>query len=545
MSSEACTIVPLGACPAQPMQLQADGKVCIVGRSAGASIRLDHPSISRQHASFHFQNGRWTVTDLGSRHGTLLNGVALEPRQPMPLRGGDRIGLQPWALRFDLGATAAATVINTTDSGAGGTIVMVAPPLHESAAQRQLDLLIQSSISIYAASSEAEVSTAVTTACVEGTKCERALIVRVMGNDGRLEVIGAWPEGCVQKRPVSRTLVRAAMQGKPVRLSEDESFGAAQSIIGTGVTGALCIPITIDAHVDAFLYLDNFEANVNFDDVASFSQALGRWTGLAFMRLQSVELESRQRELLEELAVARQVQERMMGASSGSRGEVMWSMCSIPGQVVAGDIFGVHQSKTQTGVTVFLGDVSGKGLGPGLLMAAITAHLEAQLSAGIGAEKALYDLSNFVVSRATAGQFATFAMVEVDAVARKVQLFDAGHGYYLVVDHQGKAKKLEVDGGVPIGVLEDFLYEPTPISLDRGDRVLLFSDGLAEQRNEEGTMLGTELIAQALVGSTSCGEDVTRLSELLKGYAKQLKYADDVTIASVMLQADATTSSDR
>lgn len=521
------------------MQLQADGKACIVGRSAGASIRLDHPSISRQHASFHFQHGRWTITDLGSRHGTQLNGVALEPRQPMPLRGGDRIGLQPWILRFDLGTSSAATVVQASDAALGGTVLVMAPPAQESAAQRQLDLLIKSSVSIYAASTEIELATTVARACVEGSGCERALVVRFLSGDGRLEVIGAFPAGSEGKRPISRTLIRAAMQGKAVRLSEDESFGAAQSIVGTGVNGALCIPIMIDSHVESFLYLDQFEEKTNYDDVSSFIQALGRWTGLALMRLQRVELESRQRELLEELAIARQVQERMMGASTGAQGEVVWSMCSIPGQVVAGDIFGVHQSKTRLGVTVFLGDVSGKGLGPGLLMAAITAHLEAQLSAGVRAEKALYDLSNFVVARATSGQFATFVMIEVDPTERKVNLFDAGHGYYLVVDSNGLRKPIEVDGGVPIGVVEDFLYETTTISLAVGDRVLLFSDGLAEQRDEDGVMLGAQRVADALAGSRTCAEDVVRLSELLKGFAKSLKYADDVTIASVMLAADA------
>ena len=213
-------------------------------------------------------------------------------------------------------------------------------------------------------------------------------------------------------------------------------------------------------------------------------------------------------------------------------------MCSIPGQVVAGDIFGVHGSPTQSGVTVFLGDVSGKGLGPGLMMAAMTAHLEAQLSAGIRAEKAIGDLSNFVVSRSASECFVTFAMAEVDAAARKINFFDAGHGYYLIVDRTGNAKSFTVEAGIPIGIVDGHIYERNEIPIAIGDRIILFSDGLAEQRNDEGSMLGSERIAAALVGSCTFEDDVTRLTELLKTFAKNMKYADDVTIASVMLAAD-------
>ncbi|MDA1262033.1 MAG: SpoIIE family protein phosphatase [Planctomycetota bacterium] len=540
MSNESCTIVPLGACPASALQLQPDGKTCIIGRSAGASLRLDHQSISRQHASLVFSNGRWAVTDLGSRHGTTLNGVALEVRQPMPLRSGDRIGLNPWVLRFDMGQNEGATIVQASSMNSGGTVVVMAPSKEKSQAQIQLDLLITSSVSIYAAATEVEMVTEVAKVCVQGTKCERALIVRFLdsGSGSRLEVVGEWPAGAIAIRPVSRTLLNGASKGKPVRLSEDDSFGSAQSIIGTGVNGAACIPIMIDSTIEAYLYLDEFEGKVNYEDVLSFSQAIGRWTGLSLMRLQRFELESRQRELLEELAAARQVQERMMGATSGNKGEVSWAMCSIPGQVVAGDIFGVHRSPTQLGATVFLGDVSGKGLGPGLLMAAITAHLEAQLSAGVRAEKAICDLSNFVSTRAVAGQFATFTMAEVDCAARKIHFIDAGHGYYCVVDRNGNAKPVDVDGGIPIGVVEDFLYESNEISLAKGDRLVLYSDGLAEQRNDEGEMLGPVRVAAALVGSLTCADDVNRLTELLKAFAKNLKYADDVTIASLMLAAD-------
>ena len=533
-----CTLVPLGNCPIQPTTVAADGKGVIVGRSPGATLRLDHPSISRQHASITLQNDKWTITDLGSRHGTMLNGVALIARQPTPLRHADRITFRPWTIRFEQGAArgGSETIVQASDAGMGMNTVQVVPAAKvKTDAERQLDGLINALLAIQGASTEAALGLELTKACVEGTRAERALLVRFMSGEGRLEVLGSWPQGAETKRPVSRTLLRAATEGKTVRLSEDASFGNAQSIVGTGINGALCVPVMIDTTPDAFLYLDQFKSLDAFDQIASFSQALARLSAFALAQLQRHELELRQRALLDELDSARRVQERMMGSDSGDNGVIAWKMVSIPGAVVAGDIFGVKSFKTGPTSAVFLGDVSGKGLGPGLLMAAITAYLEASLSGGTFLDRALVDLSNFVASRAVSGQFATFALAEFDRDSRTLSMFDAGHGYFFILGADGSVKDATVVGGVPIGVVEDFEYERNRISLAEGDRLLLFSDGVAEQTNEAGEMLGKDRTGAALAGSTSCQEDVERVAKLLKDFAQGTKYIDDVTIASITL----------
>lgn len=230
-----------------------------------------------------------------------------------------------------------------------------------------------------------------------------------------------------------------------------------------------------------------------------------------------------------------------MGADAGNNGTIAWKMVSIPGEVVAGDIFGVKAIKGAESTAVFLGDVSGKGLGPGLLMAAITAYLDASLSGGQVLDRALVDLSNFVGARAVSGQFATFALAEFHGPSRMLSLFDAGHGYYFVVGAQGQIRDAKVSGGVPIGVVEDFEYERNRIALEHGDRVVLFSDGVAEQTNESGEMLGKERAGVALAGSTSCAEDVDRMAKCLKDFAQGTKYTDDVTIASITLAGDLAT----
>ncbi|NBX37372.1 MAG: FHA domain-containing protein [Planctomycetes bacterium] len=539
MSELPCNIVPLGECPAMPAVLQPGTKSFVAGRSTGANLRIDHPSISRQHFSIGAINGKWTLSDLGSRHGTRLNGTLLKPRQPVALRNGDRIGVIHWTLRVDVGDQVPESMTIAPDSDVDSAAVQVMESTAaRSDSQRMLELLIAASVSIYSGGAEAACAEQVVRACVEGTQCERALVVRSDPGAQHVTVIAEWPKGSSRIRPLSRTLIRAALAGRPVCVRDDFASSPSQSMIGSGANEAVCVPIASGSAIDTCLYLDEFVGRVDFDQVLSFAHALGRWCGVAFARLQQSDMEERQRDLLEELNSARQVQERMMGAQSGRKNGVMWKMVSLPGEVVAGDIFATHVSPDGIGLSLCLGDVSGKGLGPGLLMAAMTAHLDASLSAGVAPLKAVRDLSDFVCARAVAGQFATLVMANIDATLRRARVVDAGHSYLRLVDQSGAVRTVGLSGGVPLGVVEGFEYELNDMPLAKGDRLVIFSDGVEEQRNAEGEMLGSARVTAALVGSRSCAEDVDRLMNCLKQHASGIKYADDVTIASAALEAD-------
>lgn len=63
----------------------------LVGRAAHADLRLDDPSVSREHAVVRRRDATWTVMDNGSRNGTVLNGTRIPMHADCPLRDGDRL----------------------------------------------------------------------------------------------------------------------------------------------------------------------------------------------------------------------------------------------------------------------------------------------------------------------------------------------------------------------------------------------------------------------------------------------------------------------
>jgi pSer/pThr/pTyr-binding forkhead associated (FHA) protein len=82
---------------------------CVVGRHPQCDYQLICPIISRRHCAFSVRDGRVCVEDLGSRHGTRLNGQSVEGLQP--LHDGDRLDLAcvPFEVRLSGRSSQACT----------------------------------------------------------------------------------------------------------------------------------------------------------------------------------------------------------------------------------------------------------------------------------------------------------------------------------------------------------------------------------------------------------------------------------------------------
>lgn len=104
-----------------------------VGRAADNDFVFEKTGVSRRHARFTDEDGRWFVEDLGSLYGTYLNGVRLQPRVPYPLRHADRIVIGPETLIFF-----ARAQLDDPDDTAHFEVSELAAPRELSPFQRQV-----------------------------------------------------------------------------------------------------------------------------------------------------------------------------------------------------------------------------------------------------------------------------------------------------------------------------------------------------------------------------------------------------------------------
>lgn len=521
------------------VELRAPAEM-LVGRDPAAGLRLPHDAVSRRHARLACSGGQWVAEDLGSRHGTVLDGVLLAPGKPVPFTHGSTIAIRPFVLRCEVPTAAPPSSRLSAADDPGSIIRTVAAEELNQLNARRLTLLMQAAEQIHQARDERGVAAAAAEALLAGTGFARALVLRGYGDYETLETLAVTVSADQTAAPsarVSRTLVRAAAAGQIVCLEDQASLQEAQSIVGSGVAAALCAPVVVPPAVEAFLYLDSQKRSARPSaDAAAFCGAVARLCGLALAGIRRFTAEERQRELERELGAARRAQRRIMPTERGDDAGVRWRLFSQPGHMVAGDIAGML--RRPSGLVLFAGDVRGKGVDAAIVMASVASHLAACLREGMPLGDAVARTNEYVhMHRRDESDFASLLVVEVDSVNRRLRTVDAGHGLAAVV-RAGRAEMLTSEGGSVLGIVPGMEYQESELPFGPGDRAVVFTDGVVEQQGgSAGKMLGQEPVLEVLAGSGACDEDVEGMVTLLRDHTGGDSFSDDVTIVSVEARA--------
>ncbi|HET8644960.1 MAG TPA: PP2C family protein-serine/threonine phosphatase, partial [Vicinamibacteria bacterium] len=183
------------------------------------------------------------------------------------------------------------------------------------------------------------------------------------------------------------------------------------------------------------------------------------------------------------------------------------------------------------GVLLF-GDVSGKGVAASLLMS----HLHAifrSLAAEVPAVSDMVARANRIFCNATTGNvYATLVcgLLEQDG---RMEIVNAGHPSALVLGSRGL--ETVAGTGLPVGLFCGGDYASASRKLDRGDVLLLYTDGLSEARGTDGSEFGAQRVAAVLErsrGASAQGVVDAVLAELAV-FRQCRALDDDVTVMAV------------
>ena len=204
-----------------------------------------------------------------------------------------------------------------------------------------------------------------------------------------------------------------------------------------------------------------------------------------------------------------------------------------PGRMVAGDLFDVVALEGNR-VGMFLGDVMGKGAGAAVAMTAMQTWLCAGLPRCDELSKFVSDASSFCYNTFESAKFVTLWFGLVDLEARRLEFVDAGHGFCILIPAGRTPLVVTTKGGPPLGLMPDCVYPSDTMHLGKGDRVVLFSDGVVEQFDAAHTeQFGMKRALSLLETSDSPQEDVRVLEEAVRAHADAEELTDDLTIASI------------
>jgi len=186
-----------------------------------------------------------------------------------------------------------------------------------------------------------------------------------------------------------------------------------------------------------------------------------------------------------------------------------------------------------------VGDVSGHGLGPAMLMASTRAHLRSFVRGNGDVAGILNRLNHALIDETKEDHFVTLILARLDCQARSLVYASAGHSPGYVLNSSGEVKQDLPSTAVPLAVVPgaDFPING-PVKLDPGDTVFFTTDGLHEAKSPNGDFLGKEKVLEVVRVNRdrTAGEIVEALRHVVCEFCGHERPTDDLT--AVVIKVD-------
>ncbi len=201
-----------------------------------------------------------------------------------------------------------------------------------------------------------------------------------------------------------------------------------------------------------------------------------------------------------------------------------WSQAAHP---VGGDYYDVVKTGEDR-VVLIIADVCGKGIPAALTMSNLQGALRTMLPEATGPAALCRKLNQLLGASMLEGRFVSLFCAVLDTRSGRLQFCNAGHQPALVVTARGFTSL--TTGGAVLGHFGDWAYQDGEITLDRGDSVVLFTDGIAEAGNAAGREFGESGIAAAIpYNAPRAGATRDAIRAAVTGHC-QGRFEDDATL---------------
>lgn len=236
-----------------------------------------------------------------------------------------------------------------------------------------------------------------------------------------------------------------------------------------------------------------------------------------------------------ELNVATKIQMGMLPKTFPDCKELDIYACMKPAKEVGGDMYDFFQDGDNLYFCV--GDVSGKGVPAALVMSLIRAvfHFSARL--GMDLTELVSRLNNAASENNVYNMFVTFFAGKMNIKTGELTYCNAGHNPIIFISADGKAEYLKVNANLALGVIGDFPYQSQQMKMEKGSRLVLYTDGVSEAENIDKLQYGeVRLLNWANDKAANCkGADMAckSLLDSVADFVDGAEQNDDITIMTL------------
>lgn len=257
---------------------------------------------------------------------------------------------------------------------------------------------------------------------------------------------------------------------------------------------------------------------------------LGSQAGVALDRARLQDQYRAKIEIERELNVARQIQKALLPKEIPSVEGFDIAGWSEPADQTGGDIFDLFATPGGE-VGFLLGDATGHGIGPALMISETRAAIRAVASDCNDLAKILSVANDLLVSDTEDGRFVTLLAGLIDGPARRIRYSSAGQGPTFLLRREGRRVDTLEPTGLPLGIMTGQQWPEVELRMEPDDLLLVVSDGILECVNPLNEMMGSDRFVAEVTKhhDKTAAEIVAVIAQLSEEFADGVPFRDDRT----------------
>ncbi len=530
--------------------LPLEGDSITLGRNAAlGDIFSRDLSVSRLHAKLTRVNEEYSIEDLGSRHGTFVNGRPVTGRQP--LHDGDRIQIATYRLLFLLDPTDIDSDSVSADPTQMSVILDLGEPSVESAVDlsdnsetaagdNTLKALLRMLGRLKAARKPNEILQGLLQSLLQAfPTAQRGYIGTMQGDELVSRAVTFRGPNQHHIFPVSRQLAKMAIRDRKAIMFRDAlhttNLNPDESIAQYDIRSVMCVPfydeegmplgiIQLDSPIPGDQFREeDLRLLANLAPQAAFV--------LTFDQLQQQAIAKR--EIDSDLEVARRVQESLMPAEPPTIENYEFYSFYRAARLLGGDFYN-YINMPDGRWAIILADVAGKGIAAALYVARLSGELRHLIRSGETPGNVANLLNDSFVGDAEQ-RFVTLVLLVLDPIKHQLTVVNAGHWDPVLRTKRGKLVALMgEERALPIGIQENQTYREFHHQLSPGDAVVVFTDGFVDAENEAEEQYGDDrLYEQLKLAATSAAELGQNVVTSVLDHLGSAKQADDLSLVCI------------
>jgi sigma-B regulation protein RsbU (phosphoserine phosphatase) len=524
-----------------------------IGRQAGNELTLRDSRISRQQAQILTTEAGLVLEDMGSRHGTFVNGERVLRHE---LKAKDKI---------DFGIPDSYKLLYT---GEGATIEelveRVEAPAPTQAGSRELyhlGVLLEVARTLGTGLSLEDVLTAVVDAAIQVTRTERGVLL-LANAAGGLQMAVARDAQRGTLRPdqlqVSQSVVKRVADTRRELIVSDTGTdaggtGQQESVARLELHTVVAIPVdklpmikTLDATISTHqgellgvLYLDSHVPSSAFSDVdREVLRTLAREAATVIENARLFAEARAKARLDHEIEIASQIQRQLLPKRLPDLPDVAVAGTTLACLSVGGDCFDVIElGGGRHGF--FVGDVSGKGISAALLATLLQGVFFTTAAMDISLPGVFARVNTYLCDRSGEDRYATVFYGVLDKMGR-FEYVNAGHVPPLLRRKNGALEGLG-SANFPVGMFTEAEYQSSRVNLEPGDFLVIYTDGVSEACNVQNDLF-EEARLRKIVEAFE-GDDVAELAEAIREgvrtFTQGAAQSDDITVLVIQYKGNA------